>query len=175
MTIFAAAMASNSLRQDRSMIEDAVYINAESLGMKSLLRDQSQLLSSPVEVTDMRFVVPVSESLNDAQRISSMGDHEACAADTLNSSDNAQCEFPATIHFHINIIPSRKRLGYRPKHDAPHAQSTIPEEHWERIRPVLRRLYLDEGKSLAQVMDIMRLVYGFKARRVYGPFRHSVL
>ena len=34
---------------------------------------------------------------------------------------------------------------------------------WERLQPVIRRLYIDEGRTLNDIMDIMLSRYGHKA------------
>ncbi|KAI9768817.1 MAG: hypothetical protein M1840_004631 [Geoglossum simile] len=39
------------------------------------------------------------------------------------------------------------------------------EQEWERMKPIIRRMYLEEGKALHDVMDNMDLVYHFQASR----------
>lgn len=34
---------------------------------------------------------------------------------------------------------------------------------WETHKPTIRRLYIDEGRSLKEVMEIMKTRYGFEA------------
>lgn len=36
-------------------------------------------------------------------------------------------------------------------------------EDWERVRPIIRRLYIEEGRTLNDVMDILANEYGHKA------------
>jgi hypothetical protein len=37
------------------------------------------------------------------------------------------------------------------------------KKDWERVRPHIIRLYVDEGKTLKQVMDIMGSQHGLRA------------
>jgi hypothetical protein len=38
------------------------------------------------------------------------------------------------------------------------------EREWEQMKPIIRRMYLGEGKTLDDVMSTMSLVYRFQAR-----------
>lgn len=48
-----------------------------------------------------------------------------------------------------------------PQREGNHA--ALKEEAWTRHLPTFRRLYVDEGYTLKQVMDIMETKYKFKA------------
>ena len=37
------------------------------------------------------------------------------------------------------------------------------DQEWERMKPLIRRFYLDEESNLVDVMKIMKDTYGFKA------------
>jgi Clr5 domain len=45
--------------------------------------------------------------------------------------------------------------------DSANTRSSI--ENWEQMKGILSRLYLDENRSLGEVMDLMRSIYGFSA------------
>lgn len=71
---------------------------------------------------------------------------------------NAHLVGPASdIHIHINRALPAESTSAAPK------SGSFSEEKWDQMQPTIRRLYLDEAKSLEQVMGIMAAVYGFKA------------
>jgi hypothetical protein len=45
--------------------------------------------------------------------------------------------------------------------DSDYARSS--SEYWDQMKGLLSRFYLDENKSLGEVMDLMRSIYGFNA------------
>lgn len=45
----------------------------------------------------------------------------------------------------------------------PGTRAVARDEAWAKHLPTLRRLYVDEGKTLKQVMDFMETVHNFKA------------
>ena len=45
-----------------------------------------------------------------------------------------------------------------------------PPEEWQRIKPVLKRHYIDEGKTLQQVLDLLFKEHGFKATLVISGY-----
>jgi hypothetical protein len=42
-------------------------------------------------------------------------------------------------------------------------RNVATQRDWEAQKPIITRLYLEEGKTLAKVMDIMEREYGFRA------------
>ena len=64
-------------------------------------------------------------------------------------------------------LPPSTRLGNasaKPR-GSPRAKAPSPEE-WERIKPIVQRHYIDEGKKLVQVLDLLLKEHGFKATLV---------
>lgn len=56
-----------------------------------------------------------------------------------------------------NLLPSQ------PSGSALQTTHGPSADDWERLRPVIRRLYIDEGHTLKDVMNIMADKYGHKA------------
>jgi hypothetical protein len=44
-------------------------------------------------------------------------------------------------------------------------------EKWERLKPVIEKLYVDEGHKQDKVIDILREQYGFDARYILSTSR----
>jgi hypothetical protein len=128
------------------------------------------LFVASYEQVNMRVVVPVSESCELPNRASPLSDNDAAVVSATGRPETVPgCVLPDLIHIEVSSSP------YLPIDNISHinAPGTIPEEYWEQMKPVIRRTYLDEEKSLNQVMDIMKLVYGFKARQVSYLVNHA--
>lgn len=54
-----------------------------------------------------------------------------------------------------------KMIVKAPRKEGSHA--VLKDEAWNKHLPLFRRLYVDEGKTLKQVMDIMETKHNFKA------------
>lgn len=74
---------------------------------------------------------------------------------TLKSSRNL-CDDPPTIKWHTEIATAR----------APNAPEVPPAE-WQKYRELLRELYLEDKKTLGEVMNHMRTHHGFSPSYVY--------
>lgn len=62
--------------------------------------------------------------------------------------------------------------GSRPaaRHDRVYPQS----DEWDKYKPLLRRLYLDQKKTLVEVREHMRAQYNFDASWVHPPTKGDV-
>ncbi len=49
-----------------------------------------------------------------------------------------------------------------------HPYSFMPDlpwaEKWQRLKPIISSLYIDQGRKLDDVIEILRIQYGFDAR-----------
>ena len=52
-------------------------------------------------------------------------------------------------------VENQQQHADEPKSKPPRKRQRILEEQWEKYRPVIKKLYITEGKSLAEVMDFM--------------------
>jgi hypothetical protein len=65
------------------------------------------------------------------------------------------------------------------KYGSDSANTRTSIENWEQMKGILSKLYLDQNRTLHDVMDIMRSIYGFNAAWVptflaYDFLHHSL-
>jgi hypothetical protein len=80
---------------------------------------------------------------------------------TVYGSKSSHQNFPASVIPHMTSLhaAAAKALDKAPKHSA---------EQWEAQKPNIKRLYIAERKSLAEVIGILARDFGFTARYVDG-------
>jgi len=89
-----------------------------------------------------------------------LGAAEYAGAALESDPTGSSCQIDPLDDIHIGIGIAPPERGQDP---SAFEQKGTSEEQWDRLRPAICRLYLDEAKSLEQVIGIVSAVYNFKA------------
>lgn len=86
-----------------------------------------------------------------------------------SSPESTPEDILGSIQLDIRIIPASRTSSslYRTLNGGRQLltdPNQISDAKWDEFMPIVRRLYMYEGKTLSQVMSTMSLVYNFKAR-----------
>lgn len=76
--------------------------------------------------------------------------------------------------FYPMRIPVTRHASVTSRPAARHEKAYPKTEEWNKYKPLLRRLYLDEKKTLIEVKEHMRAQYNFDASWVYPPTQGDV-
>ena len=104
---------------------------------------------------------------------SSSGDETSVELMSPVSSRQAPGQEPAFAHISSNSATGHAPVGLRPAHAAQLDRAFAKNDEWSQYKPLMRRLYMDENKTLAEVREHMRIQYGFTASWVYSQTRRD--